>query len=296
MRRWITGIVLLLLATMAWTVWAQEQKSFAGLMDQAEKAWYADDYAGSNRALDEAIKLDPNKAESYWRKARNLYDQAEAIPRDQKPPKDELVKRYREIEALAAKCSALDPMDGNCTLWKGIGMGRRGTTQGVINSLGEMKELETVMLKTIALKPTYRAEQGKASSLADAYAVLGQFYRVVPDYRLLSLLFGTRGDLEKSVAMNQKAVEIEPKRIEHNKELGISLICFGQKRSQPAKIEEGKKILQGVAGLPVIKPSDKIDQEHAKMLLQDPSQACGYSRDAQQEQSEEAIKKTQQKP
>ncbi len=296
MRRWITGMVLLLLAVMAWTAWAQGPKSFADLMAEAEQLWYGDDYAGSNRVLDEAIKQYPNQAESYWRKARNLFDQEEAIPRDQKPPKDELVKRYREVEALAAKCMALAPQDGNCTLWKGIGLGRRGSTQGVLNSLGEIKDLEAVMLKTIALKPTYRAEQGKASSLADAYAVLGQFYRVVPDWRILSLLFGARGDLDKSVAMNRKAVELEPKRIEHNKELGISLICSGQKRGRAEQIEAGKKILRGVADLPVLKPSDKIDQEHAKMLLADPSLCCGYSRDAQQEQSEDAFKKTQAKP
>jgi len=296
MRKWIGGLGLVLLAAMAGRVWGQEQKSFASLMAEAEQLWYADDYAGSNRVLDQAIKLDPNRAESYWRKARNLYDQAEAIPRDQKPPKEELVKRYQEIIALGEKCMALDPRDGNCTLWKGIGLGRKGSTQGVLNSLGQIKELEAVMLKTIALKPTYRAEQGKASALSDAYAVLGQFYRVVPDWRILSLIFGARGDLEKSVAMNQKAVELEPKRIEHNKELGISLICYGQKEDQPEKIEEGKKILRGIASLPVIKPSDKIDLEHAQMLLADPSLACGYQRDAQQEQSEAAFKKTQQKP
>ena len=105
----------------------------------------------------------------------------------------------------------------------------------------------------------------------------------------------TRGDLEKSVAMNRQAVELEPQRIEHVKELGLSLICLGQKRDQPEKVEEGKKILRGIAGLPVIKPSDKIDREHARMLLQDPSLACGYSRDAQQEQSREAFEKSQPK-
>ena len=295
MRKRITGISLGLVVILAMAAWGEEPKSFEALMQEAERLWYQDDYSGSNRVLDQAMKLDPKRAEPYWRKARNLFDQVEIIPREQKPAKEELLKTYREMEALGQKCMDLDPKDGNCTFWKGVGMGRRGTTQGVLNSLTEMKTLEALMLKTLTLKPTYRAEQGKADTLADAYAVLGQFYRVVPDWRVLSWLFGTRGDLEKSVAMNRKAVELEPKRIEHVKELGLSLICLGQKTDRPEQVEDGTKYLRSIAELPVIKPSDKIDREQAQMLLKDPSLACGYSRDAQQEQSQEAFEKGQPK-
>ncbi|OGP57055.1 MAG: hypothetical protein A2V67_00715 [Deltaproteobacteria bacterium RBG_13_61_14] len=292
MKKILAWVSIAMVLSLALAGWGEEQKSFEAMMAEAERLWYQDDYPASNRVLDQAIRLYPKQTEPYWRKARNLFDQVEIIPRDRKPPKEELLKTYREVEALGQKCMELDPQDGNCTLWKGIGMGRRGSTQGVLNSLGEIEDLEAMILKTLELKPTYRAEQGKADAMADAYAVLGQFYRVLPDWRILSLLFGARGDLEKSVAMNRRAVELEPQRIEHVKELGLSLICLGQKRDQPEKVEEGKKILRGIAGLPVIKPSDKIDQEHAGMLLQDPSLACGYSRDAQQEQSREAFEKS----
>jgi hypothetical protein len=43
--------------------------------------------------------------------------------------------------------------------------------------------------------------------------------------------------------------------------------------------------------LPEIKTYDKIDKAHARMLLEDPSLACGYQRDTQQELSEEAYEK-----
>ena len=174
-------------------------------------------------------------------------------------------------------------------------MGRRASTQGILNTLSEIKDFESLIYQALELKPTYRAEQGKASPIADIYAILGQFYRLLPDWRIISLVFGTRGDLDKSIAMMRKAVELEPQRIEHNKELALSLICSGQKEDQPAGIEEGKKILRGIADLPVIKPSDIIDKEHAKMLLADPSLACSYSRDAQQDLSQEAFEKTRNK-
>lgn len=292
MKKILAWVSIAMVLSLAMAAFGEEQKSFEAMMAEAERLWYQDDYPASNRVLDQAIRLYPKQTEPYWRKARNLFDQVEIIPRDRKPPKEELLKTYREVEALGRKCMDLDPKDGNCPFWKAVGMGRRASTQGILNTLSELKEFETLIYHSLELKPAYRAQGGKASPVADAYAILGQFYRLLPDWRILSLLFGTRGDLEKSVAMNRQAVELEPQRIEHQKELALSLICLGQKRDQPEKVEEGKKILRGIAGLPVIKPSDKIDQEHAGMLLQDPSLACGYSRDAQQEQSREAFEKS----
>ena len=263
------------------------------LVKQSEALWLQHDYNGSDKVLDEAMKTCPDRPEIYWRKARNEYDRIENIPRDQKPAKDPLIERYRGIESLAAKCIELDETDGNCWQWKGIGMGRRGTTQGILNSLSEAADLEKAFLKAESLKPQYRAENGTANSLGDVYNALGQFYRVLPEWLCtigIKQIVGTCGDLEKSVAYQRKSVAREPKRIEYQKELGVSLICHGQKKDQPAEIEEGKKILNDLQSLPELKLTDKIDKEHAKAIIADPSLACGYSRDAQQEQSKDAYK------
>lgn len=285
--RWLAlGLIAALAAAQA------QNKSFEELMAEAERLWYADDYPASNRVLDEAIKLYPNRAEPYWRKARNNFDIVEILPRDKKPPKEEVTRRYQEVEDLGRKCQALDPQDGNCPFWIAVGMGRRASTQGILNTLGELKEFEDYLHQALKLKPTYRAANGKADTLADLYAVLGQFYRLCPDWRLVEMIFGTRGDLEKSISMMQKAVALEPQRIEHVKELGLSLICAGQKQDRPDRLEEGKKLLRSIETIPVIKPSDQVDKDHAKMLLADPTLACSYSRDAQQDLSREAFEKS----
>ncbi|HUT53953.1 MAG TPA: hypothetical protein VM658_11235 [bacterium] len=287
----VTGL-LAVAAIAGWRLSAADNPC-AEQVKQAEQVWQANDYDGSDKVLDEAMKTCPNLAELYWRKARNEYDRIEDIPRDKKPSKDELIKRYRGIEALAAKCTELEPNNGDCFLWKGIGMGRRGTTQGILNSLTEAADLEKAFLKAIELKPQYRSQNGAANSLGDAYNALGQFYRVVPEWLCvfgLRQLIGTCGDLDKSVEYQRKAVAREPKRIEYQKELGISLICEGQKRDQPQDVEEGKKILNDLQSLPEFKKTDKIDKQHAKDILANPSLACGYSRDAQQEQSKDAYK------
>ncbi len=287
----VTGL-LAMAAIAGWRLSAADNPC-AEQVKQAEQVWLANDYDGSDKVLDEAMKTCPNLAELYWRKARNEYDRIEDIPRDKKPSKDELIKRYRGIEALAAKCTELEPNNGDCYLWKGIGMGRRGTTQGILNSLTEAAELERNFLKAVSLKPQYRSANGAANSLGDAYNALGQFYRVVPEWLCtfpFKQIVGTCGDLAKSVAYQRKAVAREGKRIEYQKELGISLICDGQKHEKPQEVEEGKKVLNDLQSLPEFKKTDQIDKQHAKQILADPSLACGYSRDAQQEQSKEAYK------
>jgi tetratricopeptide (TPR) repeat protein len=286
----VTGLVLLA-AVGAWRLMAADQCQ--DQVKQAEQLWLSSDYAGSDKVLDDAMKTCPNLAELYWRKARNEYDRIEDIPRDKKPAKDVLIGRYRGIEALAAKCMQLEPNNGDCYLWKGIGMGRRGTTQGILNSLTEAADLEKAFLKAESLKPQYRSANGAANSLGDVYNALGQFYRVVPEWLCmigLKQIVGTCGDLAKSVDYQRKAVAREPKRIEYQKELGISLICDGQKHDKPQEVEEGKKVLNDLQSLPEFKKTDKIDKQHAKDILANPSLACGYSRDAQQEQSKDAYK------
>jgi len=289
--RW--GVILALGLMLTTAAARAQQKSCDDLMKEAEAVWLTRDYDGSDKLLEEAKKICPERAEIYWRSCRNEYDRIEDTPREQKPTKDELVKRYRGIEATAAKCSELDPNDGNCTFWKGVGMGRRGTTQGILSSLDEADDLEQVLLKAESQNPQYHSSDGSANTLGDIYNALGMFYRVLPEWLCtigIKQIVGTCGDLDKSVEYNRKAVAREGKRIEYQKELGISLICRGQKRNKPEEVEEGKKILTDLQSFAEFKRTDPIDKKHAQDILADPKLACGYSRDAQQEQSQETYK------
>ena len=270
------------------------EKSCDQLVQDSEKLWMDDKFDESDTLLDEAMELCPNRAELYWRKARNEYLRLEAIPREKKPEDDMLIERYRKLETLADKCIRLDEEDGLCWLFKGVAIGRRGTTQGVLRSLFLAAEVEEAWLKTAALKPQYRAENGAANALGDCYYALGMYYRTVPEwlcYFPLKQIIGTCGSLEKSVDYQRKAVACEPKSIGYHKELAVSLLCHGQEYNRPEEIEEAKRILKELQSFPELKPTCKIDKDHAKMLLEDPSLACGYQRDTQQELSEEAYEK-----
>ncbi len=287
------GIIvsLFLVLVFCWPASVPAETSCDELIKKSEDLWLANDFEGSDKVLEKAEKKCPDRAEIYWRKARNAYDRLENLDRDRKPNTEERIKYYRKMEALGDKCIELAPEDGNCWLWKGIAKGRRGTSQGILRALSEAAELEDVFLKAVELKPQYRATDGSANALGDAYNALGQFYRVLPEWLCtfgIKQVVGTCGDIDKSVEYQRKAVAREPARIEYVKELGISLICRGQRQDNPEEIKEGKKYLKKVGDLPEIKPSDPIDKKHARMILDDPSMACGYSRDAQQEQSKDA--------
>jgi len=263
----------------------------ASLMASSEKSWLAGNYDQSDRFLKQAEALCPGLAEIYWREARNIYDRSEALPRDKRPGKQESIKLYNQIISLADKCISLSANDGLCWHWKGVGIGRRGSTKGVLYSLPDLRQLEAVMNKAEALKPSYRSENGSANGMGDIYDAHGMLYRIVPDWFLLKTLFGARGDMVKSVDYQRKAVALEPQRIEYNKELGVSLICYGSKKNDPQAVEEGRAYLKKIEALPVIKSSDRVDKDHARILLENPDLACGYSRDAQQVQSKEEFEK-----
>ena len=261
------------------------------LIAESEILWMKYDYDGSEKLLDQAIKLCPDKSESYWRKVRNIYDRIESIPRNNKPEKDALITQYRAMESIGDICIDKDPENGNCLFWKGVAMGRRGTTQGILRSLTEVDELEECFLKAEKLQPQYRSANGANNTLGDTYTALGQLYRLAPEWLCVfpfKQMFGICGDIEKSVGYQRKAVTRESRRIEYIKELGASLLCYGQRKNLPEYVEEAKEMLKSLQTLPEIKLTDAIDKNHAQLLLNNPSLACGYSRDAQQKQSKDA--------
>ncbi len=271
-----------------------DEKSCDELIAEAEKLWVARHFDESDKVLDKILEICPKRVEAYWRKARNIYDRFEVLPRNQKPEKKVLIQQYKELESLTDKCIEIDESDAHCWMWKGVGIGRRGTTEGILQSLFMASDVENAWLKADSLGLTYRSEDGTTNFQCSNNYALGMFYRVIPEWLChfpLKQIVGTCGDLKKSVEWQRKTVACLPVIIAFHKELAVSLLCHGQKYDQPEEIEEGKKILMALQSLPGNSSIDRIDKEHAKMLLADISLACGYQRDKQQEQDKEAYNK-----
>ncbi len=264
------------------------------LFSEAEDLWAANKFTDSNRVLDELLASDPKNSEALWRVARNFYDMGESLS---VTAKDERFRLYTEVENYGKKCREADPKDGNCDFWIGVGIGRQGTTRGLLTQIRNAKRIRDLWLTAIRHAPPYRSRDGTADIPGDIYLALGIYYRLIPDWWIMQVVMGVRGDIDDSVEYLRKSVALEPRRIEYLKELGVSLICRGTKEKSEADIEEGRANLRDLQGVPPIKPYDGIDKEHALLILSDPQMACGYSRDGQQEISEkEALKAFEKMP
>jgi len=123
-------LVSIAISLALWTGTAlPEESACERLIELSEINWINNNYDESDCLLTKSLNTCPDRFDVYWRMIRNEYDRIESIPRSKKPDKEALVKRYQAMEDMADLCIEKDKNDGNCYLWKGIAMGRRGLTQ-----------------------------------------------------------------------------------------------------------------------------------------------------------------------
>ena len=169
-------------------------------------------------------------------------------------------------------------------------MGRLGTTRGVLSSLFMAKDVERDWLAVVDSGFRYSSIGGEEVLPSDAYHALGIFYRLVPDWWIVQVIAGTRGDLERSIEMHEKSLQDKPV-VANYKELAASQLCLGTKKGDDALISAGLANLDKGIALPVRSELNKIDRAHCKKLRADPGLACGYSRDGQQELDKKKLEK-----
>lgn len=257
-------------------------------LDEAEGLWMASKFTESNRMLEEILASDPRNSEALWRVARNYYDSGESLPMS---ARDERYRLALATEDWGRRCLKADPDNGNCYFWVGVGIGRQGTVRGILSQIRHAKEVHDLWQKALRLAKPYRSRDGTANIPGDDHLALAIFYRLIPDWWIAQLLLGVRGNIDTSVDHLRSAVALEPQRMEYVKELGVSLLCRWTKKKDPHDLEEGKAYLEKTQILPLFKGYDKVDREHARLILTHPEMACGYSRDGQQEYTEkEAVK------
>lgn len=231
------------------------------------------------RLTRQRIAQTPDDAELYWHLVRFMFENAEGIQRTDTSVDKEAI--YEEMIDWADKGLALDPGHPHILFARGIARGRLGTTRGVLSSLFMAKDIEEDWTATLNSGYRYEALNGSEVLPCDAHNTLGIFYRLVPEWWIVQVIGGTRGDLDKSVAHLKSADKCSPNRIGIIKELGVAQICRGQKRKQAEDVAAGFGDLKRALALSPKTPTDTIDQDHIRKVLADPDMACEYSRDGQ---------------
>lgn len=229
----------------------------------------------SAEVYERIVERVPEESYTYWRVARNYWRAGEGLDLDLDM---ERMSYFERAEQWAARGIAVDSDCAPCMLWKFVAMGRKATTLGLWSAARSAKEMSQLLERGIELKPTHRDEPGN-STLGNLYYSGAVFYRVVPDSWWVKLLIGVRGDLDRSLEYIQNAVELSRGRVDYRVELGATLLCYGTRKNEPKRVEEGIAVLQQAVGLDPYLSTDHLDLEHAVLLMERPDRACGYSRD-----------------
>ncbi len=221
----------------------------------------------------------------------DYYEIGEKLDAKKSEDKDRKIAIYDTMVVIANEGIRCAPDKGECYFMRGLANARRATTKGVLSQLFSAKQIEDDWLISVDRTSDYTTPNGENLQASSCIA-LGVYYRLCPTFFMLKWFFGISGDLDKAVTYCTRAYILDSTRIEIVKELGVALITRGLDRKNDADIEAGKEYLRKVPSLPLRLQTDKIDIQHSKMLLNDISLCPGYSRDEQQDISEEAFKKS----
>jgi len=225
------------------------------------------------------LAADPDDADLYWLAVRFMYEQGELMHDVGSSTK---IAHYNEMEDLANKGLEVRPDDPHLRFARGLANARLGTTKGVLSSLFLARGVEADWLFAANSGFTYASLGDKEVLPADVYQALGVFYRLVPDWWVVQMVAGTRGDLDKSHDYLQKAAASRA-NIPILKELGVTQLCIGTQRDDAAMLSDGQATLDRALAMPASTDKDRIDHKHIGLLKGDPSMACEYSRDGQQD-------------
>ncbi|HHO53950.1 MAG TPA: hypothetical protein ENK18_24540 [Deltaproteobacteria bacterium] len=240
-------------------------------------------------AVDARLAEHPEDKDLYWTKARFLFEIGERMPSDD--PTIDREAHYKQMLEVVEQGLKIAPGDPGLRFARGAALARLATTRGVLASLWSAKEIEADW-RFVAEHPTYRyaSIEGIQVLPCDAYHALGMFYRLLPDRWIVGVLAGTRGDLDASLALHSQATRCKPHEIKNWKELAATQLCLGLQRREPKQVQQGLQSLDRALAIEPRSDKERTDLRHAKMLQDDPSMACSYSRDGQQDRDTTDLK------
>jgi len=234
-----------------------------------------DNYGESLKILESLAQQFPEAPYLMWRLARTYWVYAENLDINDKETR---LKNFQKGLDWANKGIATNKNCGECYLFKFGNLGRISTTKGLMNSISSAKELSETIAKAIELEPKHK-DTYYNSSLANAYYASGVFYRIIPDWLIIRWIAGVRGDKLKSLDHIKKAAELSPARVDYQVELGAIYLCLAEDKGMEEMREPGNAALRHALTMKQVMPTDPLDKQYAQGFLDDPSGACGFSRD-----------------
>jgi tetratricopeptide (TPR) repeat protein len=210
------------------------------------------------------------KAELYWRAARETLELGDIAEKQGKPQAD-ILAVFTEGQGFADKAIAADPGTDLAYYWKSANIGRWGQVRGILDSLMKAQPMKDLLVKDLSINP----------ERSDAYFVLGQLYRELPGWPV------SFGDMAAAVSLGRKAVDLRQGQVEagtekefvYNFATELAKTLYKRNWSSATKANElkGRKGKIASAVTPLDKGSyyeaslaqkDVSDREEAKSLVQ----------------------------
>lgn len=229
----------------------------------------------SSRRYERIAEREPGSAWIRWRLARNYWRHAERLPQHDKRGR---LHFFEVSERWADAGLAVDERCGECVFWKAASLGRLATTRGAVQSAAAASTIAELIERGIALRPTHR-DGPRNVTLANLYYAGSAFYRIVPDWWWLRMVIGVRGDNHRALQYIDRAIAISSERVDYHVERGAVLLCIGVEEDDAERIAEGRAALAAALEVSDYQSTDAFDRAHARVLIEEPERACGYSRD-----------------
>jgi hypothetical protein len=139
----------------------------------------------------------PERAELYWRAARETVELGDLAEKAGKPTADVLAV-FTEGEGYADQAIAADARNDLGWYWKSANVGRWGQVKGVLNALFKAAAMKDILIKELSLNP----------ERSDPYFVLGQLYRELPGWPI------SFGNLDTAVSLGRWEVDLRQAQVE----------------------------------------------------------------------------------
>ena len=232
------------------------------------------------------IKKNPKWTDGRWLLA-NLYMQlGETVSADDGESKDLARAVLTKVKKHTERCLQLDKNLDICKFFLGAAIGKIATIDGILASLGQGKQILALWNDVLDGRQQYIFDDGYSLQSLVHYA-LGIFYRVVPDVFILRWVMGFSGDIDKSVEMHRKSVELPGGGGACSYlMLTAALLC----QADGEVTAEAKSFIGEIKMMKTDGDSEAICVRDAAKLERKPADGCGYTKAQQQERSEEAMK------
>ena len=217
----------------------------------------------------------PDDVHTGWRLARDLVRLGESLPRSRD---GERLGVYEEAFATARHARRVDPRCAECCLYEFAALGRIANAKGVFESVAVVREASELLPTCLEMQsPTWTDTPDRRES-GNLYLGAAMYFRLLPNNWWAERLLGVRGDANQAVHWARKAVDDTPERVDYTVELGLGLICLGDRSGDDTRRDEGLALLAEAQSLPDRTATDPLDRKRAAEVLRDPSRACGDSR------------------